>query len=754
MRLRAVLLLALLAALAAVGCADEASVVPADEAGVARQPQRVYRDDFEQEPWARGWQPPRPPATEWARGVGHSGSHSLKLTVQPGEKVSWTRRCALPVKRNVKYRLSVWIKLCNVSDHYGARFWVNLPGGEGTGLGWLCGNDGWRQYSRYFTPRRSDIISSLGVSLAANNDLQAGYELGEMTAYFDDLTVEETNLDLSTVPWDAKLDRAVEVRAYSNQGFREVRDRFKQAVAAGNGGWIQVELERGNRQLTEEQFYPDGGQIEASPHYHMVTMRSAMAMVELARAKSIPLPEGFTQTLPGKITDFFVLTLTPQLRIPLVGDNGGDHIDDVRTMTNLFHRPDTRWVWTGRKEGAPPRVNSVAFPDTGFYVMRSGWEPDAQYLLFRCLDHHGFAVNHFHRDQLSFLLYAYGQPMILERGGWGDEYKRTEYHNTLALDGHQQNLLEATCRAWVSTDDVDFVDGSHPGYLNATCRRRIFFLKSRQGSEPYWVMSDLVVGSGRRSVKQFLHFDPAVELSPRAGGGGFYAANRLGWAHLAPAPPGRGNTFLAQVPAEQTPRAGLAVLLGDHAGRPLSWQEEPGRLFIVEEGSDARSPRTFDLPAPVATWSYAGALPQGAHLVLVPFKDQGHRPEDLQAEALSVTAEGGEEARGYADGMRVSRGAIRDLFCFATEPQRRRYEEVVCDGLAGFLRLRDGEPERVCLVQGRTLSRGEFSLTCSAPASVSVVREGARWVLLPGTPPLPGDLRITVRRGAQRWELP
>ena len=77
-----------------------------------------------------------------------------------------------------------------------------------------------------------------------------------MTAYFDDLTVTETAADMSGVPWDAKADKGVETRAYSNQDFLQIRDRFKAAVAAKNQGWISAELERGNRQLGRSSSTP------------------------------------------------------------------------------------------------------------------------------------------------------------------------------------------------------------------------------------------------------------------------------------------------------------------------------------------------------------------------------------------------------------------------------------------------------------------------------------------------------------------
>lgn len=714
----------------------------------------IGADDFEKEPVQAGWEAPALPVTAWASGTARSGKRSMRLGCAPGQKVQWRRKCAIPIKKDVKYRISIWVKCAPVYDHYGANFRVGCSEGEGTGLGWICGHGDWQRFERYFTPRKSDSLTSLTLSINGNSDEGLDFETGEMTAYFDDFLVEESDLNLAnvkeTVPVrDQKVDPGDELRCYSNQSWWEIRNGLDMAIKAQNRDWYRVLLERADRLLTYECFNPDGGQVEACTHYHMVTMRDVMKVMDMAGKAGIQLPESFRTKLPGRITDYFVHTLTPQLRIPLVGDNSDDHIHDVKEMVRLFGREDCRWVLSGRKEGAEPKAKSVAFPDTGFYVMRSGWESDAHYLLFRCMDHKGFWINHGHRDQLTFLLYAYGQPVVLERGDWGQEFDNTEFHNTIMLDGKQQNWLQAACHAWVSNDDVDFVDGSHPGYRNAACRRRIFFVRPREDAEGYWVMSDVVSGTGKRQVKQFLHLDPAILPAPSDDRAVIYACNKPGKVHAAPPAPNRDGTSLLDVPAEKTPRSGVAILLRDFEGQPCKWDEESGLVSFAAVDASRKSPENHNLQAPVIAWSYSGDLPIGSHQVFYPFKDRDRRPTDIKVERVEVSGAG-------ADALKVVKGDAADVFCFALEPGPRKYGAVSFDGTAAFLRTLGGRPTRLCLVGGRSFAAGGLTVKGSDSASFSLVQEAGAWRLVAREPLPEKAVEITVRdpAGERNFLLP
>jgi hypothetical protein len=180
----------------------------------------------------------------------------------------------------------------------------------------------------------------------------------------------------------------------------------------------------------------------------------------------------------------------------------------------------------------------VAFPYSGYYVMRSDWTPEARYLIFDAGPYGGF---HGHEDKLSIELSAFGTLMITDGGAYaytGDPDGRayfvsTRAHNTILIDGRGQNRYRharhrlavpadrarpVTDARWLSTDQYDDVSGTYDeGYApigregrgglavdtSIAHTRRILFVKP-----DYWVIVDRVRGSGRHRVEQLFHLTP------------------------------------------------------------------------------------------------------------------------------------------------------------------------------------------------------------------------------------------------------
>jgi len=89
----------------------------------------------------------------------------------------------------------------------------------------------------------------------------------------------------------------------------------------------------------------------------------------------------------------------------------------------------------------PPEPLEGALYDAGFAVFRDGWGPEAVYLVLQG-EHGTVRVNgaeHEHADELSLLLRAYGQSLILDPGyiNWEhhDLVRLASDHNTILVDG-------------------------------------------------------------------------------------------------------------------------------------------------------------------------------------------------------------------------------------------------------------------------------------------------------------------------------
>lgn len=301
--------------------------------------------------------------------------------------------------------------------------------------------------------------------------------------------------------------------------------------------WRRVAMGRLHAELAR-QIYPDGAHAELTPGYHLLCLEHLAFPLKLSRPCGLAAPRGYTEALERMI-DFAVLSQRPNGTLPLLNDtNEEDLAPAAAGLATFFARPDVLFTATRGREGRPPDQLSVAFPYSGYYVMRSDWTPEARYLIFDAGPYGGF---HGHEDKLSFELSAFGTLMVTDGGAYaytGDPDARayfvsTRAHNTILIDGQGQNRYRqarhrlavtadrarpVTDARWRSTDQYDAVSGTYDeGYADIgragrgapesdasiAHTRRILFVKP-----DYWVLVDQISGTGRHRAEQLFHLTP------------------------------------------------------------------------------------------------------------------------------------------------------------------------------------------------------------------------------------------------------
>lgn len=377
---------------------------------------------------------------------------------------------------------------------------------------------------------------------------------------------------------------------------------FRRAVEWRAVGW---------RRLAEEmrvQVFPDGAQFELSPGYHMMSISGFRDPYRVARLNRLAIPRGFEKRLI-KAHEYIMLLARPDLAVPSANDSGGCSISGgggigwLAEGGRLFRRSDMLWVGTGRAEGRPPAVRSSVFNHAGYYVMRSGWTPDARYLFF---DAGSLGQSHCHEDKLNFELYAYGQPLILDPGitgymaeKWTDYYRLTRAHNTLLLDGRGQARLKnedpkargrsvAGQNTWCKTGTVEMAAAEYAaGYEQVpgrfVHRRSIIFVDGL-----YWIIFDEMSGDGEHRIDSLFHFRPGRVLVD------------AGHHCMRTSRPSHANLDLLLWP--QCAEAGMKIVCGE---------QDPVQGWISTGGED--------IPAPVGIFTMSGRLPLRLALLMVPY---------------------------------------------------------------------------------------------------------------------------------------
>lgn len=187
----------------------------------------------------------------------------------------------------------------------------------------------------------------------------------------------------------------------------------------------------------------------------------------------------------------------------------------------LFKSPEKRTV-QDQFIDSKKYLQSVSYTENGLYIMRN----NDLCMIIDCIPNESMSPNNIrHNSSLSFEFYAYNRPFIVDPGTDNcaassqrqDKFCSTSYHNTVSVDGREQNRFKRYCikdpadikiRQWESCENFDFLDARHNGYERflypVSHRRQIFFDKKHK----YWIVRDKLVGVEQHRFDLYFHFAP------------------------------------------------------------------------------------------------------------------------------------------------------------------------------------------------------------------------------------------------------
>ena len=298
-----------------------------------------------------------------------------------------------------------------------------------------------------------------------------------------------------------------------------------------------------------EQILPDGGHFERVPGYHLVVLKDCLEIALLLSRNQQKVPY-FLEAVLTQMLDFLAGLLPPNGKAPLLKDTAWDtgprpcdllSAGAIYLNMNKYKFSDCFGIypfllfgksgWSKFKEWplCPSPQDSVAFPETGYYVMRDHGSGD--YLIFDagkpCPD---YLPAHAHADMLSYELMVGGQRLVVDSGvykytagPWRDFFRSTRAHNTVEVADLDQSEVWGSFRVarrarpgaviWESKEGYALVQGEHDGYARLATPvihgRTILWEK-----KGFWLVVDELIGEGMTRCANRVHFHPLLTLMP------------------------------------------------------------------------------------------------------------------------------------------------------------------------------------------------------------------------------------------------
>lgn len=332
---------------------------------------------------------------------------------------------------------------------------------------------------------------------------------------------------------------------------------FDEAASWRSRGWSVLVEHHGN------QYYQDGGSTEQATFYHNYCLGFLLLAV-LVRQRRGESVEGKMLDAIERALEFTMWMTRGDGTVPRFGD-----VDNARSIrfenpplwdfrnllclgATMFRRVDMKAVAGSFSEDAlwllsveeqdryeqleadVPQETSKAFPDSGYYIMRSGWQEEDHHLAFDCGPIagglHSSAVPssaHGHSDLMSFTLSVFGKPLLVDGGfytydegpDWHRYFREASAHNTVLVDGasharfHPSNAWSTVATpgpiSWESTSLFEYVECDHAGFcgVDPPVRHRRSIYWDRQND---WLVLDRLEGTGEHEIEIYFHFAPGV----------------------------------------------------------------------------------------------------------------------------------------------------------------------------------------------------------------------------------------------------
>lgn len=278
---------------------------------------------------------------------------------------------------------------------------------------------------------------------------------------------------------------------------------FREASA-----WRESGISILNREI-KKQVYPDGGQYELDPHYHLAAINIFCKALRMADVNGFrqEFPAEYVNTVKNMI-EFYSNICFPDYSNPCFSDaKRGERSEEIRNYKDwLKIFPDCEWIRyyaTEGREGSPLPYLSHGALTSGFFTFRNGWKQDATVMVVKAGPKGEW---HCQPDNGTFELWYNGRNLFPDSGSYvyaGDAevmklrnwFRQTCVHNTLTLDEKNLQTTESVTKFWKSEGNEQVLVTENPHYEGLKHRRSVFFV-----DRTYFVIVDEAVGDAKGTV--------------------------------------------------------------------------------------------------------------------------------------------------------------------------------------------------------------------------------------------------------------
>ena len=279
---------------------------------------------------------------------------------------------------------------------------------------------------------------------------------------------------------------------------------FKAAVQWRESG------RKGMANQINNQFHEDGVHNEFDPGYHIGAIADFYDVYKLAQVNGClsDFPADFIESLRNTV-NFVKDIMYPDYSIEIIGDTHADSwtksvlTKNFRKYAEMFPDDESlQWIAYEGTTGVKPLSTFAAYPISGYYMMRSGWDRESMMLIHKnSNDPQNWVHNQSDNGHIS--LYVNGRHFLPDAGFYTynsgsirESYRATAMHNTITKEGF--NLIEKRAGRHLKSEtasEYELLVTENEAYSDLTHRRAIFFVARK-----FFVIVDEAYGANEGKV--------------------------------------------------------------------------------------------------------------------------------------------------------------------------------------------------------------------------------------------------------------
>ena len=283
----------------------------------------------------------------------------------------------------------------------------------------------------------------------------------------------------------------------------------------GAATWRSIAQTRVAESL-ELLFDHDGVLIENSPYYHFYELDKYWQIYQFGLATGVPISDDFPSRLRD-MTRYATYILQPNDSVPMLGASLEETIHAHGSFAQLARvNPNLKYVLSEGHSGTPPPQTSTTFPASGQTIIRSGWGngPSFHNAAYMTFNVGAYRTPHSGLDALGFTLYDNGKTLLPAPGMYSyvdhkipPYFHGTASHNTVVVDGRDQDQGSATGGQLVTRDGITYQSGYSPLYDGVRHLRTLMMLDKN-----HFLVVDRLSSATVHTYSQMFHLSPGTTL--------------------------------------------------------------------------------------------------------------------------------------------------------------------------------------------------------------------------------------------------